>query len=137
MNYAPQEVPREVYETNFPEIYEWFKYNAHAISPRDYSYELIPIANEYRQMCDIISNASGGIHFRVIIKATYESVRDMETPYKNYKDLAYFFDMVGRPLISFTTGTQVCWIQLNGEGKPIDSALVTYSVQTDKNHLFK
>lgn len=135
MKITLQEVPEEVYEQNFNKIYDWFTTNVHVATVQGYTYKFIDLKNDYRRMYDIISDESGLVHFRVIIKVTKEDVTLLEKPTKDYKDLAHF-ETVTDPKITGVTARQVCWIQLNEEGEPINDTIVTYAPADDKNHVF-
>jgi len=131
-----KEVPQNIYEVNIENIFHWFKNNVHVIPHEKYTYKVVPLESDYHRMCDIINDDTNGIHFRVIIKATYEDVTKIETPVKNFRDLALFFQTKSNPPITHTSATQVCFIQLDQTGNPKHAALVTYSAQTGENYLF-
>lgn len=132
---VPTEVSQDIYEGVFNKIYDWFQSNSHAIDLEHYRHTLLPLKHDYRRVCDIISTDSGGVHFRVIIKATYDDVTNMATPPKDFRDLEKY-EMKSNPPITYISARQVCYIQLDKNNNPVKSSLVVYSYELDKNTVF-
>ncbi len=133
---AMKEVPKQVYEQSFQAIFDWFQRNAHAVPDDEYTYKLIHLSGTHLKMVDIIRDRTDGVYFRVVLKATYDSVKGIETPKKNFRDINYLFNTKSDPAATHITGTQVCFIQLNDDNQPVDGILFTYAAHDESFHRF-
>lgn len=130
------DIDQDVYAENFDKIFQWFHDNVHA-EPNEFDYEVYDLDRTHLKLIDIVRKLTGGLYFRVILKATYDDVEQAIKPKKNYKDLAHFFNTKTKNELTRITATQVCYVQLNEENKSIHGALYTYSSHDENYHEFK
>lgn len=130
------DVTEEVYTANFEKIFEWFHNNVHD-APEEFDYEINEPERTHFKLIEIIRKSTGGLYFRVILKATYDDVDKANIPDKNYKDLAILFNTKTKNDFIPGTATQVCYVQLDKEDKPFHGVLYTYSPDDEKYHEFK
>jgi hypothetical protein len=130
------DVSEEIYTQNFEKIFDWFQQNVHH-APDEFDYQINDLGGTHLKLVDIVRKSTGGLYFRVILKATYDNVEQVAVPQKNYEDLAYLFNTKTKNEFIPGTSTQVCYVQLNEENIPINGILYTYSSEDEKYHEFK
>ncbi|MEO7924010.1 MAG: hypothetical protein ABIR30_10040 [Chitinophagaceae bacterium] len=129
------EISERQYTGEFEKIFNWFHDNVHA-GPESFLYYVNDLPGTHIKMVDIVRESTGGLYFRVILKATQEDVENAGPLAKNYKDLSYFNTKTQNAIIA-ATAIQVCYIQLDEKGIPIHGILYTYSAHDEKYHTFK
>jgi hypothetical protein len=130
------DVDQGIYAKNFDKIFQWFHDNVHA-DPDEFEYHINNLDRSYLKLVDIVRKSTGGLYFRVILKATHDDVEHAVKPQKNYKDLAHFFNTKTKHTPTRITGTQVCYVQLNKDNEPIHGVLYTYSPHDENYYEFK
>src|SRR5688500_2526735 len=131
-----KEVSEYIYSNNFTNIFKWFKEHVHAAPEEEYLYKIIDLPGTHLKMVDIIRELTEGVYFRVILKSTYDDVKHPVMPPVEFEDLSNLFNTKTIPAASPITGTQVCFIQLNGDNQPMDAVIFTYSPHDEKYHTF-
>lgn len=122
-----EEVKKEIYLKHFDEIFNWFEKKVHA-SPQCYNYSVIELKGTHLKLIEL-SDENDKVFFRVLIKATYEDVKQPRQLIKNYQEIGYLTNTIStKPLLAAgQTALQVCYVQLNDKNIPVNGVLYTYA----------
>ncbi len=131
---AMNQIDDKDYAKFFPVVFEWFRKRVHG---EGYPYNVLDLRNTTRKLIELKHAVSDNVIFRVIIKMTYEKPTKDRVPERNIPDLDELFNTKSENNFAAGMATQVCFIQVEAEGKPLMAMLYTYSPQDEKYHPFE
>lgn len=121
-----QEVPQAVYEARFEQIFQWMRTNAHENSEA-YEYRVVDLDRTYLKVIDI-SPKGGRLHFRVLLKATYDDLTQPGVPSIPIREVSWIQQAKTAREAVIGVALQECYVHLNDASRPTGGILFSYSV---------
>ena len=127
-------VSEEKYTKYFPTAFDWFRKNVHG---EEYACTILDLRNTERKLVELMHPVSGNVLFRVLIKITEQPINKDWKPKRNIEDLDELFNTKSVNNTTRVTSPQVCFIQVDHQGKPVNAILYTYSPDDEQYHTFE
>jgi hypothetical protein len=129
------QVDEEVYKENFDEIFQWIRENIH--DEEIYDFDSVDLPASYLKLIQVIRKQTGSVYFKMLIKATYDDIKNVKTPIKNAEDLTYLYQVPGNHESSVHTAHQILIVQLSENNVPINAVIFTWSPEHQEFRRFE
>jgi hypothetical protein len=130
-----KEVPEKTYNESIANIYHW--YQGAVYNDEDYNVELTALPVTHLKLIEVSRKLTGGLYHKVLVKATYDNIRQSETPHKNVQELNYLYNTKTANEPYEHTAHQLLWVQLDHRDQPTDALLFTWSPNDESYHKFE
>jgi hypothetical protein len=126
-------VSQAIYVEHFDAIFDWFHHNVHT-AWESYHYSILSVDKTFLKLIDL-STDQNFLHFRVLLKATYDDVNQLGVPAVDPREISWIQKAKTDKEHGNVEGWQVCFVQLDSNNAPIAGVLFTFS--GDKFHRFE
>jgi hypothetical protein len=128
-------VPENAYNESIGKIYDWYKNTVY--DEENYTVELTEMPGTHLKMIEVLRKQTGGLYNKILVKATYDDIRQAGTPRRNVEELTYLYNIKTAHRPSEITAHQVLWVQLDGGNDQTDALLFTWSPHDESYHKFE